>query len=375
MGRVSFTNGQVIGKAQIVQFNVEKYKSEVQCQCGVVFTRANSVINRSKNPSCGNCPTFWILGQTFGKWTVTKHLQDVTGSNGASMWEVLCECGTVTQKDSYNLRKGNTTHCGCSSTGKVKDITGNVSGKLTALDYTGSKSGNGDALWNFSCSCGGLVTTTIGRFNSGHTKSCGCLKRDSAKNRDDYHGMKDTNTYNSWRKMRERCNNPKDIMYLKYGGEGITVCKAWDKSFSSFHEDMGDCPEGFTIDRIDTLGNYEQGNCRWGSKYIQNRNRNSYTGTSRWKGVQYEKSSGKWLATMSIGELRSKKVGRYLSEDIAGKAYNLASELIFGEGNPYLHLNDLDRDYTEVNLNCKFFKYWVPVMRTEYLKLYEQEED
>mgnify|MGYP003650640712 CR=1 FL=1 len=81
------------------------------------------------------------------------------------------------------------------------------------------------------------------------------------------------------------------------------------------------------------------------------------------------------VSNMSIGELRSKKVGRYLSEDIAGKAYNLASELIFGEGNPYLHLNDLDRDYTEVNLNCKFFKYWVPVMRTEYLKLYEQEED
>lgn len=372
MSRVVFEEGQVLGKSTVVKFNVEPFVTELRCICGNVYRRPNSKI--SGKSSCGECPRFWILGERFGKWKVTKYRSDLRGSNGASMWDVTCDCGNTSQRDSYNLRKGNTTHCGCSTPPRrIKDITGNKSGKLTALRPTGEKSSNGDMLWIFSCDCGGSTISTIGRFNYGHVKSCGCLLKDNVKNREDYHGMQDTNTYNSWRKMRERCNNPNDILFENYGAVGIKVCDEWNESFLRFYEDMGDCPEGFTIDRVDTSKGYYLENCRWGSRYVQSRNRRSMVGTSQYKGVQYEESSGKWVATISVGKLRSKKIGRYLDEDVAAKSYNLASEMIFGEDNTRLELNNVDKDYSKVNLNCKFFRYWVYEMKKLALELYEED--
>lgn len=81
--------------------------------------------------------------------------------------------------------------------------------------------------------------------------------------------------YRSWLSMRRRCQNPNDTNYPLYGGRGIYVCARWDKSFSSFAKDMGDMPEGYTLDRINTLGNYEPSNCRWATYKTQNRNQRS----------------------------------------------------------------------------------------------------
>jgi len=134
---------------------------------------------------------------------------------------------------------------------------------------------------------------------------------------------------------------------------------------------MGPSPLNHTIDRIDLTKGYYPENCRWSSRYVQNRNKGSYLGTSKYKGVQLETSSNKWLATFSLGEIRSKKIGRYKNEDDAAKAYNLASILIFGEGNSFLHLNDVDTDYSSVNTNCKFFNYWVSELIKEKEKHYE----
>lgn len=72
--------------------------------------------------------------------------------------------------------------------------------------------------------------------------------------------------------MLQRCNNPKCTQYRWYGGKGISVCERW-KIFANFHADMGDRPEGYSIDRIDGNGNYEPGNCRWADAVTQRRNR------------------------------------------------------------------------------------------------------
>lgn len=94
------------------------------------------------------------------------------------------------------------------------------------------------------------------------------------------HGMslgstgKRTPLHRLWLNMRNRCNNPKTASYRYYGGRGIKVCARWDR-FVNFAADVGEHPgSGWTLDRIETDGDYEPGNVRWATRTTQARNRN-----------------------------------------------------------------------------------------------------
>lgn len=92
-------------------------------------------------------------------------------------------------------------------------------------------------------------------------------------------------TYSSWRGMKSRCLNPKDKRFHDYGGRGIAVCERWKNSFSNFLKDMGDRPDGKSLDRYpDKNGDYKPGNCRWATP-VEQQNNTRRNRTVKFKGV------------------------------------------------------------------------------------------
>ena len=107
-----------------------------------------------------------------------------------------------------------------------------------------------------------------------------------------------TLTYKKWTGMHRRCrgHNPKDLAY--YGEKGIGICDRW-KSYESFLADMGACPPGMTLDRIDNSKGYEPANCRWASTQVQANNR-SIAKVLTFKGESLNLTE--WARRMGIGQ-------------------------------------------------------------------------
>ena len=124
------------------------------------------------------------------------------------------------------------------------------------------------------CDCGNVISAQWSNVKYGNKKSCGCLQSEKSKEtvkimneKKTKHGDakgKKTRLYNTWCRMRARCNNPNNDKYKWYGGQGIKVCKEWDDyaNFKKWALENGYTDE-LTIDRIDVTGNYEPSNCQW----------------------------------------------------------------------------------------------------------------
>lgn len=161
-----------------------------------------------------------------------------------------------------------------------EDITGQRFGRLVALNYVRTKEYVYEKyvvrqyFWRFKCDCGNEKITSVNEVKRGHTKSCGCLFKETKSNL--RHGMRWTHIYYIWQQIKQRCNNPKKQFYYAYGARGISVCKEWMESFENFYDYVSKLPhygeEGYSLDRIDNDGNYEPGNVRWATAIQQSNN-------------------------------------------------------------------------------------------------------
>jgi len=144
-------------------------------------------------------------------------------------------------------------------------------GRLFVKEFAYSKNNRG--YWVCECECGNFKTVCDSELLRGNVKSCGCYRKDRLTVHG--HNRLDSGpspTHNSWRGMRERCDDPNNINYPRYGALGVTVFPQW-ALFENFLSDMGERPAGKTLDRINPFGNYEPSNCRWTTYKEQSANK------------------------------------------------------------------------------------------------------
>lgn len=185
-------------------------------------------------------------------------------------------------------------------TRKYINIVGEKFTRLLVLDKAEnyvSPSGSVKTMFLCLCDCGNKVTVQKYKLTSGHSRSCGCLLKDINKSHG--HGMSDTGAYKSWMSMRRRCLNPKREDYALYGKRNISICKRWD-DFTLFYKDMGDRPNGASLDRINNDGDYCPENCRWATNKEQALNKRT---------TLKRKYKGKVQSVMTICEKEGKDYG------------------------------------------------------------------
>lgn len=259
---------------------------------------------------------------TIDHLTVIKRVENTIRNE--VVWQCKCSCGKVIDIKSSNLTNKymkSPKSCGCKiirPDNKIK-MEGKTFGRFLVLKEEGEDSAG--VRYLCKCSCGNIRNVRGSSLRNGTSSSCGCFNREIITG----HGMTNTPTYRSWVAARSRCRYPKNIGYQRYGGSGIDICDSWYNSFERFLEDMGERPEGMTLDRIDNSKGYFKENCKWSTLIEQSSNREHLTPSlSKYRGVFYKKSNGRWFSSLpAYGEkAKGYYVGTFDTDLEAALAYD-----------------------------------------------------
>lgn len=259
-----------------------------------------------------------LTGMVFGRWTVLGYAG--RSKTGLTKWMCRCKCGTVKAIQGTGFANGHSRSCGCSY--RIGDLSGKRFGRWLVLSRAQSR--HRWPMWNCRCECGVNRKVAQNSLVRGTSRSCGCLAAELFGDRRRTHGLSFTPTERIWRGMITRCHNPNATSYERYGGRGIIVCERWRNSVLAFVEDMGLRPSSrHSIDRIDSNGNYEPGNCRWITSGEQRRNR---------KDVHLLTYCGKtqclsdWARDLEITRCRLRNLLRCFNGSMKQVARHLATE-------------------------------------------------
>lgn len=198
-------------------------------------------------------------GQRFGSVVAIKCLDKRI--HNSVVWLCICDCGKKVEISSALMKDRSFCSHGCNL---KRDHVGERYGKITVLRRTEHRT-HGQIIWECKCDCGTILLIPSGDLRD----RVACKPCSSRK-----HGGCGTRAYKIWENMLSRCLNPNATGYSEYGGRGITVCDRW-LDFSIFREDMGNPPEGLTIERLNNNGSYNRKNCIWASCHVQSRNKRS----------------------------------------------------------------------------------------------------
>lgn len=148
-----------------------------QCKCGKITTVLGKHLRSGNTKSCGCLKQenrrVDLRGQRFGRLLV---LGDPIPNSRGTQWKCLCDCGTICYKVSSDLVSGNTQSCGCLKKdlhSTMNDLTNQKFGRLTALE-TKEIAPDGQRIWICQCDCGNIISVLAGNLRKGNTTSCGC---------------------------------------------------------------------------------------------------------------------------------------------------------------------------------------------------------
>lgn len=202
--------------------------------------------------------------------------------------------------------------------GRIRnDLTGQRFGRFVVLGFSPTTIPGKDTRWECQCDCGNKKTVTRSALKYGYTKSCGCMRRELRQNS----RHKNKHLYQVWQDMKQRCQNPNNSYYHRYGARGISVCKEWSEEYEPFYRwaiEHG-YKQGLQIDRIENDGDYSPENCRWATPK-ENSNNTSRNRRINLNGESRTRAEWAEITNIPVTTIRSRQERGLTAEEILQRA-------------------------------------------------------